>query len=128
AGPVIITTTYRVAPTDRPAFAALMEQLGRIRRREGAISVGLYVDLADPTRLVEYFVTESWEEHAQQHERGVSREEAALKTLIRELHQGPDKPVVAHLLAEHPGAAATQAVMVPGSTRLVASTAGETAG
>ncbi|HEX8425385.1 MFS transporter [Hymenobacter sp.] len=128
AGPIIITTTYRVDPADRPAFAALMEQLSRIRRREGAIRVGLYTDLADPTRLVEYFMVESWEEYEQLHDRGVSHEEADVKNLARQLHQGPDKPVVARLLAEHAGENATQAPMVPGSTRLIASTAGETAG
>ncbi|AII53476.1 MFS transporter [Hymenobacter sp. APR13] len=125
AGPVIITTTYYVAPADRPAFTYLMDQLADIRRREGAIGWGLYVDLAEPTRLVEYFMTESWEEHAQQHERGVSRDEAALKTQLRALHQGPDTPAVAHLLAQTYTAATPPPVMVPGSTRLVASTAGE---
>ncbi|WBO86464.1 MFS transporter [Hymenobacter yonginensis] len=125
AGPVIITTTYHVAPENRPTFTYLMDQLADIRRREGAIGWGLYVDLAEPTRLVEYFMTESWEEHAQQHERGVSRDEAALKAQLRELHQGPEPPAVAHLLAQTYTAATPPPVMVPGSTRLVASTAGE---
>ncbi|SNC61288.1 Predicted arabinose efflux permease, MFS family [Hymenobacter gelipurpurascens] len=124
-GPVIITTIYRVAPQDRPAFMAIMDQLARIRRREGAIRVGTYVDLADPTRLVEYFMVESWEEHAQQHERGVSQDEELLKTQARQLHQGPEPPLVSHLLALHDAPVPTEPVMVPGSTRLVASTAGE---
>jgi MFS family permease len=126
AGPVIITTTYRVAPENRPTFTYLMDQLADIRRREGAIGWGLYVDLAEPTRLVEYFMTESWEEHAQQHARGVSRDEAALKTQLGALHQGPELPVVAHLLAQsYQAATPPPPLMVPGSTRLVASTAGE---
>ncbi|WP_460621655.1 MFS transporter [Hymenobacter tenuis] len=124
-GPVIITTTYRVAAPDQPAFTYLMEQLARIRRREGAIGWGLYADMADPTRMVEYFMTDSWEEHAQQHLRGVSRDEAELKTQINQLHQGPEPPVVSHLLAQHYRATAPPAPMVPGSTRMVASTAGE---
>ncbi len=127
-GPIIITTTYQVSPANRPAFAALMEQLSRIRRREGAIRVGLYGDLADSSRVVEYFMVESWEEYEQLHERGVSREEAEVKARARALHQGPGLPVVARLLAEHPRPAnsPSQQLMVPGSTRLVASTAGET--
>ncbi|SNR59351.1 MFS transporter [Hymenobacter mucosus] len=124
-GPVIITTTYHVTSDNRPAFTYLMEQLARIRRREGAIGWGLYADLAEPTRMVEYFMTESWEEHAQQHERGVGRDEADLKTQIRALHEGPEPPTVSHLLAQHYQSTATPPVMVPGSTRLVASTAGE---
>lgn len=125
AGPVIITTTYHVTPENRPTFTYLMDQLADIRRREGAIGWGLYVDLAEPTRMVEYFMTESWEEHAQQHERGVSRDEAALKTQLRALHQGPEAPAVAHLLAQSYHDTTPPPLMVPGSTRLVASTAGE---
>ncbi len=124
-GPVIITTTYRILPEHRPLFTYLMEQLGRIRRREGAIGWGLYADLADPTRMVEYFLVESWEEHEQQHDRGVSRDEAALKSQIRPLHQGPEPPHITHLLAQHYRPTAAPPVMVPGSTRLVAGTAGE---
>ncbi|RSK43923.1 MFS transporter [Hymenobacter rigui] len=124
-GPVIITTTYRIEPRNRPPFTYLMEQLGRIRRREGAIGWGLYADLADPVRMVEYFMVESWEEHAQQHERGVSRDEADLKNQIRQLHEGPEPPHVTHLLAQHYRPIPDSLPMVPGSTRLVAGTAGE---
>ncbi|SMB98589.1 protein of unknown function DUF894 DitE [Hymenobacter roseosalivarius DSM 11622] len=126
AGPIIITTTYRITPTDRAAFAALMEELSRIRRREGAIRVGLYADLADPTRLVEYFMVESWEEYEQLHDRGVSREEAEIKSRARGLHTDPEMPYVARLLALHPEPTPPPRVMVPGSTRHIASTAGET--
>ncbi|QIL75165.1 MFS transporter [Hymenobacter sp. HDW8] len=126
AGPIIITTTYRIAPANRAAFAALMEELSRIRRREGAIRVGLYVDLADPIRMVEYFMVESWEEYEQLHDRGVSREEADVKVRARELHIGPEMPVVARLLALHAEPIQPPRVMVPGSTRHIASTAGET--
>ncbi|QJX48924.1 MFS transporter [Hymenobacter taeanensis] len=124
-GPVIITTIYRVAPANQRAFLAIMEQLARIRRREGAIRVGTYADMADPTRLVEYFMVESWEEHAQQHERGVGQDEDTLKKQARQFHLGPEPPVVSHLLALHDTPSSVEPVMVPGSTRLVAGTAGE---
>ncbi|MCB2408688.1 MFS transporter [Hymenobacter lucidus] len=124
-GPVIITTTYRIKPEDRHTFVFLMEKLARIRRREGAIRVGTYADLADPMRLVEYFMVETWEEHEQQHERGVSYEEADLKSVAQQLHQGPEPPQVAHLLAQHAQPVPPEQMMVPGSTRLVAGTAGE---
>ncbi|PJJ60827.1 MFS transporter [Hymenobacter chitinivorans] len=124
-GPVIVTTTYQVAPEHRQAFVFIMDQLADIRRREGAIRVGTYADLADPTRLVEYFMVETWEEHEQQHERGVSREEAELKLRARQFHVGSEPPVIAHLLAQHALPLPPEPPMVPGSTRLVASTAGE---
>ena len=89
--------------------------------------MGLYTDLADPTRLVEYFMVESWEEYEQLHDRGVSREEAEVKSRARYLHMGPELPQVARLLSLHPTDPATPPrVMVPGSTRHIASTAGET--
>ncbi|WP_165699430.1 MFS transporter [Hymenobacter jejuensis] len=97
-GPVLITIAYRIAQEDVPTFAATMEELGRIRRREGAIRVGLYADLADPERIMEYFVVESWAEHERQHTQGVGPDEAALATAARNLHRGPEPPVVSHFI------------------------------
>lgn len=112
-GPVLVTVTYRVAAADRPAFAAVMQQLGRVRRREGAVRVGLYADLADPERMVEYFVIESWAGHLEQHQRGLGSEEAALMTAARRYHQGPEPPVVRHLLAQSYGAPAPAGLNAP---------------
>jgi len=99
-GPVLVTITYCVALEDRPAFTAIMQQLGRIRRREGAMRVGLYADLADPERMVEYFVVESWAEHEEQHERGLGTEEASLLAQARRFHRSSELPKVTHLIAQ----------------------------
>ncbi|WP_324677988.1 MFS transporter [Hymenobacter sp. GOD-10R] len=99
-GPVLVTITYCIAPEDRPGFTAVMRKLSRIRRREGAMRVGLYADLADPERMVEYFVVDSWAEHEEQHERGLGAEEADLLSQARKFHQGAEIPKVTHLIAQ----------------------------
>jgi MFS family permease len=99
-GPVLVTINYRIAVEDLPAFAAVIQKLGRVRRREGAVRVGLYRDLADPERVMEYFVVESWAEHEEQHERGLGSEEAALTAAARQYHRGPEPPKVTHMIAQ----------------------------
>lgn len=41
-------------------FAHAMQELGRVRRRDGAAFWGLYRDLSDPRRHVETFIVETW--------------------------------------------------------------------
>jgi hypothetical protein len=42
---------------------------GRIRRRDGARSWGLFRDMENADRYVETFIVASWTEHLRQHER-----------------------------------------------------------
>ena len=102
AGPVVVTIAYRVALANQPDFAQLMAKMAHIRRREGALSVMLYTDLADPERLVEQYVFESWEEHRAERMRGMGSEETQLYRQVRALHKGDAPPVVTHLPAASP--------------------------
>ncbi|MBK5958803.1 MFS transporter [Rhodoplanes elegans] len=104
-GPVLITITYRVAPEDRAAFAAVLDRLSAARRRDGAYAWGLTEDAADPERLVEWFFVESWAEHRRQHRR-VSRVDADLQAEAVALHRGAEPPAVQHYLSVDPRAAA----------------------
>lgn len=99
SGPFVVIITYRVPEADQPTFAALLQQRGRLRQREGALSMTLYTDLADPERLSEHYVFESWEEHQTERDRGMGAEETALYRQARALHQGPEPPQVSYLLA-----------------------------
>jgi hypothetical protein len=58
---------------------------------------GLYRDTADPTRLVETFVAESWGEHLRQHARATVGDRAT-EARARAFHQGDGPPAVAHLI------------------------------
>src|SRR3546814_6645638 len=54
-GPIVVTIEYRVRPMNFGAFVAAMEDLGRIRRRNGAHRWTLHQDVDDPGRWVERF-------------------------------------------------------------------------
>jgi hypothetical protein len=99
-GPVLITVEYRV-PAERTAgFLAAMEAMHTFRRREGAISWGLFRDLADPDRYVETFLVTTWAEHMRQHVR-VTVEDQAIEARAFAFQQEGVAPVAAHLIAAH---------------------------
>lgn len=98
-GPVMVTVEYRVDPARAQAFGAIMQELARVRRRDGASSWGLFKDTADPSRYVEFFLVESWVEHLRQHHR-VTQPDQALQARVRDFHTGSEPPRVSHLIAE----------------------------
>ncbi len=97
-GPVMVTVEYRVDPSRVAEFSRAMQALRRVRRRDGALSWGLYEDSASPGLMLETFVLESWLEHLRQHER-VTHTDHALQDEVARFHLGPGKPVVRHLVA-----------------------------
>ena len=97
-GPVMVTIEYRIARADQPAFLALLRRLAQGRRRDGAYQWGVAEDTADPERLVEWFLVESWAEHLRQHQRASSAD-ADLAAEARRFHIGAEPPLVRHLLA-----------------------------
>ncbi|MEG2804297.1 MFS transporter [Stenotrophomonas sp.] len=96
-GPVLVTVEYRIAEADRAAFHQLMGELGRTRRRDGAVVWGVAEDVATPGIHLEYFVTSSWVEHLRQHERGTA-EDREHQGRVRALHQGEHAPIVRHFV------------------------------
>ena len=96
-GPVLVLIEYRVAETDRHHFLASIRRLAGERRRDGAYGWGITEDAADPEKLVEWFMVESWAEHLRQHRR-VSHEDADVQASLRKYHIGPSDPVVRHFL------------------------------
>ena len=55
-------------------------------------------DAADPERMIEWFLVESWAEHLRQHHR-VSQADADLQAEALRFHVGPGRPEVHHFLA-----------------------------
>lgn len=96
-GPVTITIEYRIARENRAAFLAAIARLAPERRRDGAFAWGVSEDAADPERIVEWFMVESWAEHLRQHRR-VSLADADIQAEVARFHAGPEKPVITHLL------------------------------
>ena len=67
--PVLVTIEYRIRSDKRTEFVAAMQDVRRMRRRNGAYFWQLVHDSEDPTRFIECFMDESWLEHLRQHER-----------------------------------------------------------
>jgi MFS family permease len=96
-GPVLITIEYQVLPVQRGEFLDALRELGRSRRRDGAISWGIAEDTALPGSFLEYFSVASWLEHLRQHER-VTHDDRRLQEAIRALLQAGTRPLVRHFV------------------------------
>jgi MFS family permease len=103
AGPVLVTVEYHLIPEHRAEFLALIAQIGRERRRDGAFSWRLFEDTAHPGRMVETFLSDSWLEHMRQHQR-VTNADRLIEEQARRLIREP--PRVTHYLAVRAGSAA----------------------
>jgi hypothetical protein len=68
-GPVLITVEYRVPAERASEFIQAMDAMRIFRRREGAVSWGIFRDLENPDRYVETFLVTTWAEHMRQHAR-----------------------------------------------------------
>ena len=97
-GPVLITLEYEVEPADAAAFAEAMREVARIRRRNGALSWGLFNDTENPRKWLEFFIDESWVEHMRQHHR-FTRADREIEAAARRFQVGGASPMVRHFLA-----------------------------
>lgn len=98
-GPVLVELTYCIDPEDAEAFTAAMQAVRRMRRRNGAITWGLFRDTGDEQRFVEIFVDESWVEHLRQHRR-VTRGDLEILNRAYAYHRGEAPPAVRHLISQ----------------------------
>jgi hypothetical protein len=60
---------YVIDPAKAPEFLHQIHNYERIRRRDGAISWGIFVDTEAPNTYLENFKVDSWAEHERQHNR-----------------------------------------------------------
>ena len=95
AGPILVTIEYSVDPRRQAEFIKAISKFGRIRRRDGAYSWGVFRDLETPDRFLETFLVDSWAEHLRQHER-VTLADRATEERVHSLVQGA--PLVRHLV------------------------------
>lgn len=87
-GPIVVTIEYRVAPRNFRAFVDAMDDLGRIRRRNGAHRWTLHQDVDDPTRWVERFHSLTWIDHLRRQTRQ-TRADQAVSDRVTGLREGP---------------------------------------
>jgi MFS family permease len=96
-GPVLVTVEYRIDPQRAAEFNVAMLELGRFRRRDGAVDWGLYEDVAEQGRYLETFMVESWGEHLRQHERATIADRK-ISERANSFHLPKTPPAVAHLV------------------------------
>jgi transmembrane secretion effector len=94
---VLVSVDYRVASADAPLFIARMQELRRVRLRDGATDWSLDRDLVDREHFVEQFHVRAWDEHLRQHER-FTRADLPVEREIRELGANAGQPPVTHLV------------------------------
>jgi MFS family permease len=97
-GPVLVTVEYRIDPARAGEFLDAIRPLRAARLRDGAFRWDLFQDFADPARIVEVFLVESWVEHLRQHER-VTEADRIIQEHLLTLHQADTPPLVSHLVA-----------------------------
>ncbi len=98
-GPVMVTLTYQIDPARSAAFAEVMQHTRSARLRQGALSWGLFRDVAVPGRYVEYFVDENWLEHQRRLERFTAFD-AGLREQRLAFHIGPEPPELRRYVAD----------------------------
>ncbi|WP_263419370.1 MFS transporter [Terriglobus albidus] len=96
-GPVRIVIEYFVAPEDYAEFTRLIHKMENVRLRTGAIRWGVFRDAANPERMEETFVMESWLDHLRARER-MTAADAMVRDRLWELHKGEAPPHVEHQL------------------------------
>jgi MFS family permease len=99
AGPVMVTLEYQIDPARAADFAEVMQRTRRARLRQGALSWGLFRDVAAPGRYVEYFVDENWLEHQRRLERFTAFD-AELRGLRLAFHIGEQPPALRRYVAD----------------------------
>jgi MFS family permease len=101
SGRVIVTVQYRIAREDHAAFVRAMQEVRRVRRRDGARRWMLLQDMNDPDVWVERFHSPSWVEHLRRYHRFTVADQEIERRAFA-FHRGEEPPKVRHLL-EHPG-------------------------
>lgn len=102
-GPVMVLNTWQIDESDFAEFTLVMNEVRLVRLSTGAYRWRLFRSTADPTRLTEMMVLQSWEDHVAQHRR-LDDSAAALLRRARAFDRA-DGPVTRHLIAidvEHP--------------------------
>lgn len=96
-GPVMVLVEYRISARDAGAFVAAMEDVGHMRRRDGALRWQVYQDITDAERWVEAFTIGSWLDHLRQAQRSTAADRAT-EARASSLHIGDEPPTMRRLL------------------------------
>jgi MFS family permease len=98
AGPVMVLIEYRVPLANAAVFVRAMEEVGHVRKRDGAWRWHLFQDTADAEHWYEAFTVASWLHYLRQRRRGTAADEIVLERARRFLDPG-FQPLVRRMIA-----------------------------
>jgi MFS family permease len=113
AGPIMVQVEYSVDAANAAAFCAAITEVGRSRRRDGALQWWLFQDTADPSRFVETWIEATWAEHLRSHDR-VSVAHRDMEERARALLRSGTSMQIRHFIA--PPVEPTPAAMLLATT------------
>jgi Transmembrane secretion effector len=96
AGPVRVSVEYHIEPHDYAEFTKAIHRLRDVRLRDGGIRWGVYQDAADPSRLYETFIVESWIEYLRQRER-FTAQDLQIRDRVWSFHHDAEPPRISHM-------------------------------
>lgn len=101
AGPVLVLIEYRVPLANAAAFVQAMDEVGHVRRRDGARRWRLFQDVADAEHWYEAFTVASWLDYLRHRRRGTAADAAILAR--GRSHLDPTfKPIIRRMIARGP--------------------------
>lgn len=98
-GPISIEIEYRIDLAQHAAFVAASRDVGRNRRKAGAMLWRLYRDLEDPSCYRERFIVDSWAEYIRSRARGTQADREK-ESALRAYHVSAQPIRVSHSVAE----------------------------
>jgi MFS family permease len=100
-GPVMVTIEYLVDPARAAEFREVMAESRGARLRQGAVSWGMFEDVEQPGRFIEYFACDSWADYLRRFDR-YSADDERLQAKRHALHVATEPPRVGRFVAWHP--------------------------
>ncbi|HET7204173.1 MAG TPA: MFS transporter [Steroidobacteraceae bacterium] len=83
SGPVVVVIEYRVSPENGVGFVAAINEVGRIRRRDGARAWSISQDVDDVELWVERFECPTWLDYLRWRTRPTQSDQAVRERLVR---------------------------------------------
>ena len=102
SGPIVVTIEYRVPPEHAVEFVAVINEVGRIRRRDGARAWSICQDIDALDRWVERFESPTWLDYLRWRTRPTESDQA-VRTRLARLVTGQE-PSVRRYVGRPPGA------------------------
>ncbi|AWY38395.1 MFS transporter [Pseudomonas putida] len=96
-GPVMVTVEYEIDVANAQAFKKAMQEVRKMRNRNGSFSWQLMQDTENPRLWVELFFDESWHDHLRHHGR-VTRAELKIESNARRFQVSGTPVRIRHLL------------------------------